>query len=192
MGSRHYSATLTLALAACATPQATTLDDFEATLAAQDSATVALTRWCDAHGIADPAEVRASPVVGERVAVPPSLRKTLQVSADAPLGYRHVRLSCGGTVLSEAHNWYVPGRLTPEMNHTLENTDTPFGRVAGPLGFTRERLASLRGAAPGCPEATILSHRAILRLPDGRPISALVECYTAENLAISRPARPAR
>ena len=103
--------------------------------------------------------------------------------ADAQLGYRHVRLACGTNVLSEAHNWYVPGRLTPAMNAALAATTIPFGKVAAPLGFRRERLDSKRGARPECPRGTILSHRALLRLPDGRPLALLVECYTRANLA---------
>ncbi|MGC1270482.1 MAG: hypothetical protein WA842_07805, partial [Croceibacterium sp.] len=85
-------------------------------------------------------------------------------------------------VLSQAHNWYVPARLTPEMNRTLATTETPFGTVVTPLAFRRERGASRRGAASECPPATILSHTAVLRLPEGRAISMVVECYTAANV----------
>lgn len=114
---------------------------------------------------------------------PADARALLQVPPAAPLGYRHVGLSCGGRTLSVAHNWYVPERLTPAMNATLAATRTPFGKVAAPLDFRRERLDSRRGARPECPADTILSHRALLRLPDGRPLALLVECYTRENLA---------
>lgn len=86
-------------------------------------------------------------------------------------------------MLSVAHNWYVPNRLEPHMNHTLETTDTPFGRVVGPLGFHRERLAEKRGRMAECPAGTVLSHRAVLRLADGRAISLVVECYTRANLS---------
>ena len=183
MASRLLPAALAFAIAACTTPHRASLGEFEAALAAQDSATLALTRWCDARGIADPPSVRALPVVGGRDTMPPGLDVLLQTAPDEPLGYRHVRLTCGDTVLSEAHNWYVPGRLTVEMNHTLESTDTPFGKVVGSLGFVRERLESVRVPAPGCPQETNLAHRALLKLPDGRPISLVVECYTPANLA---------
>ncbi len=99
-----------------------------------------------------------------------------------PLGYRHVRLSCGGKVLSQAHNWYVPARLTPEINRQLETTDIPFGKAIAPLGFERERLFGKRGTIEGCPKDTILIHQAMLRLSDGRPVSLVIECYTPENL----------
>ena len=170
-------------LPACVTaPQADLLGRFETVLASRDSATAALEQWCAARQIADPATVTARPAGG--AAVPPSKasRMLLEAASEVPLGYRHVRLTCGGQVLSEAHNWYVPSRLTPQMNRVLETSDAPFGKVVAPLGFTRERLASQRGAAPDCPADTILSHRALLRLPDGSPISLVVECYTPANL----------
>lgn len=169
-----------LALAGCAQPR---LRPFEQVLAAQDSATAALGEWCRTRGIAEPAQVRA---LADRAArKPPSsaVRSALGISGDEPVGYRHVRLVCGDKVLSVAHNWYVPNRLEPHMNHTLETTDTPFGRVVGPLGFHRERLAEKRGRMAECPAGTVLSHRAVLRLADGRAISLVVECYTRANLS---------
>lgn len=124
------------------------------------------------------ADTLATPAPAE----PADARRLLGLPADAPLGYRHVRLSCGKATLSVAHNWYVPARLTPAMNATLSGTRTPFGKVAAPLGFKRERLDARRGPRPECPADTILSHRALLRLPDGRPLALLVECYTRSNL----------
>ena len=159
-----------------------TLDAFEAALLASDSATQALSQWCTLHDIADAAQIRAITVQGGQGQAPSDLWDLLAVSVDEPIGYRHVRLVCGDTVMSEARNWYVPSRLTPEMNRTLESTDTPFGAVATSLGFSRTRLASHRGPFPGCPADTILSQRALLRLPDGRPLTLLVECYTSANL----------
>lgn len=180
MGSRPLAAALlALAVSACTTPA---LSRFEAALAAQDSATAALTGWCGANRIASPARITAQPVIGENRAEPPGLRGALAVGAGEPLAYRHVRLSCGSAVLSEAHNWYVPARLTPAMNAALAGGNTPFGTVAAPLRFTRERLEARRGALPGCPADTVLSHRAMLRLPDGQPLAVLLECYTPANL----------
>lgn len=179
---RGYAAALALLLAACSTPQSSLLARFEATLAAQDSATAALGQWCEARNIAEPAQIRAIPVVGSDRAATAQIRAVLGVDAAEPLGYRHVRLTCGETVLSDAQNWYVPSRLTADMNRQLETTQTPFGTVVAPLGFRRERGPAQRGAAPGCPADTLLSHSAVLRLPDGRAISTVVECYTPANL----------
>lgn len=165
-------------LAACANP---VLPRFEATLTANDSATAALEQWCAARAIAMPARITAS-VVDGGPGEPEDARALLGLGAGEPLGFRHVRLDCGGTVLSEAYNWYDPARLTAEMNATLATTRTPFGKVAAPLGFTRERLASVRGAKLGCPAGSVVSHRALLRLADGRGLALLVECYTRANL----------
>lgn len=165
-------------LAGCTTPR---LAEFERTLAAQDSATAALGQWCKARGIADPPVIRAEQVGGTPQ---PSgeVQDLLGDREDDALAYRHVRLLCGDRVLSEADNWYVPTRLTPEMNRILATTQTPFGKVVAPLGFRRERLSSIRGRAKDCPRGTVLSHRALLRLPDGKPLSVVTECYTRANV----------
>ncbi len=64
-------------------------------------------------------------------------RARLGLGPDEQVRYRHVRLACGDRVLSEADNWYVPARLTPEMNAALEGSDAPFGRVVRPLAPVR-------------------------------------------------------
>lgn len=137
--------------------------------------------WCAAEAIADPPVISARPIKGKDLPPSAETRRLLDVDANQVVGYRHVRLSCGARVLSTAHNWYVPGRLPTEMNQALDTSDTPFGKVIAPLHFTRERLASKRGAAQGCPRDTVLSHRALLRRPDGRPLSLVLECYTPAN-----------
>ncbi|MFO1254590.1 MAG: hypothetical protein U1E37_02870 [Sphingomonadaceae bacterium] len=155
---------------------------FEANLAAHASATAALQLWCDQRGIAPGSAITVEFVSGADALPPEEIRGTLGVGAGAPLGYRHVRLVCGTAVLSEAHNWYVPARLTPEMNRQLSESQVPFGRVAAALHFTREPLASTRRGDPGCPVGAISTHRALLRLPDGAPLALVVECYTEANL----------
>lgn len=122
-------------------------------------------------------------VPGPAMPLPRGARRLLGITAAEPLGFRHVRLACGTTVLSEAYNWYVPARLTAEMNATLESTHTPFGKVAAALGFSRTPLASHRGPAAGCPPDTVLANRGLLRLPDGRGLALVLECYTRANLA---------
>jgi hypothetical protein len=54
--------------------------------------------------------------------------------------------------------------------------------VVAPLHFTRERLAARRGRMAECPAGTVLSHRAVLRRPDGLAISLVVECYTSASV----------
>ena len=170
---------MALALSACAP----TLGRFERTLAANDSATAALGQWCALRGIAKPATIRALADRGASEAPSAATRAALGVSAEEPVTFRHVRLLCGTAVLSDAKNWYVPARLTPAMNTALLSSDTPFGTVVRPLGFHRERLEGRRGRAAECPAGTVLSHKAVLRLADGRGISLVAECYTAANLA---------
>lgn len=174
-------ALLPLLLLGAASPAAT-VDEFEQTLAAQDSATAALRQWCAARQLAPVPEIRATVVSGRTTSPPGDMKHILALKPDERLGYRHVKLSCGDKVLSVAHNWYATSRLTAEMNHRLDESDAPFGQVTAPLGFTRERLEGERGAADYCPAGTILSHRAMLRLPDGRGLAYVVECYTQENL----------
>ena len=176
-------AAASLSLAGCAhSAPDTVIAAFEANLAAHASATEALSGWCKARDI-DPAGQIVVQFVGDAdQPPPPGLRETLNISADAPLGYRHVKLVCGTAVLSEAHNWFVPARLSPEMNRQLAQTNVPFGKVAASLNFTREPISSARRGDPGCPAGAISTHRALLRLPDGQPLALVVECYTQANL----------
>lgn len=171
-----------LSLAACTTSHPLPLDAFETTLDANVSATEALTQWCKAHNMGNPPVIRAVQMAGDAGEQPSDIHDLLGLSEGGKVGYRHVRLVCGKTVLSEAHNWYVPARLSPEMNAILESTDTPFGKAVAALDFTRSKLASVRGGGAGCPVDTILMQRAVLSLPDGTPISLVQECYTSANL----------
>jgi hypothetical protein len=170
----------TLALGGCASSGSRAA--FERALSADHSATAALRGWCAARHIADPATILATPLPGPPQALPAGLRAALAIAPDEPLRYRHVALSCGGTVLSVAHNWYVPALLTAEMNRLLDSTPTPFGTVVAPLHFRREALPRTRKVDPDCPAGTILAHRAILRAASGLPISLVIECYARANL----------
>ncbi len=181
------------------------LQQLNADLLSHDSATLTLDRWCAAHQLASPAKIVAE--LDRAEAKPPSeeQRRLLQVGADERVVYRHVRLKCGERVLSEAENWYVPSRLTPEMNTALETSDVAFGRAVRPLDFRRRTLSAKlawsplpdgweRGArAPAedelRPPRTVIEHRAVLTLPNGMPFSAVVENYTAEVLAFREPDR---
>lgn len=176
------------------------IETLNADLLSHDSATLTLEGWCAEHRLAgDPASVPAR-ILARRVAdaqkpIPDELRARLGVDAAEPLRYRRVRLMCGVHVLSEADNWYVPGRLTAEMNRTLDTTDEPFGKVVKPLGFQRRTLhAELlwsplpRGwemsAATGAVHDDlqiphdVLRHSAVLYDAQLRPFSAVVETYT--------------
>ena len=181
------------------------LQTLNADLLSHDSATLTLERWCDVHRLASPPRIHADRVMGTDKSPTPEQRRELQVSPDEPLRYRRVRLRCGAVVLSEADNWYVPGRLTPDMNALLETTDTPFGKAVQTLHFQRHTLSAAllwhplpenwemnsRSAADRAatlqPPANLLEHRAILALPDGTPFSEVVETYTRNVLAFPLP-----
>ena len=166
----------------------------------------ALDRWCDAHHLASPAKIVAQRDRDARKDASADQRKLLGVTAGEPLRYRRVKLACGSHVLSEADNWYVPARLTADMNHQLDTTDIAFGRAVQPLHFQRRTLSATllwsplpegweTGSAP-LPDAAgkvlqiphaVLQHQAVLTLPDGTPLSEVIETYTDEVLAFPQP-----
>lgn len=170
---------LAAVLAAAPAPD---LDAFEDTLGQHDSATKALEQWCALRQIADPPRVRATNLGAAGNDPPPDVRRRLAITKEDRIALRHVRLSCGGTALSIAWNWYVPARLTASMRETLRTTDTPFGKAVAALNFRREPLETIPGRGENCPAGTISAHQARLVLPDGKPLAFMIECYTAANL----------
>jgi chorismate-pyruvate lyase len=183
------------------------LQTLNVNLLSHDSATLTLERWCDIHRLASPARIVAVRDPAGEKPVSPEQRRELGVSPAEPVRYRRVRLFCGTVELSDADNWYVPGRLTVEMNKLLDRTDIPFGKVVQALHFRRRTLSSTLLWAP-LPEGwemnpnpiapndasavltippELLQHRALLILPDGTPFSEVVETYTAGVLAFQAP-----
>lgn len=181
------------------------LQTLNADLLSHDSATLTLERWCDSHRLASPARIVAERVPG--VNQPPSerQRRELGVTATDPVRYRRVRLRCGAVLLSEADNWYVPARLTPDMNRLLETTDTPFGRAVQALHFQRHTIsarllwqplpegwemgpvAANQGGGELSVPAHVLEHRALLSLSDGTPVSEVIETYSSNVLDFPAP-----
>jgi len=172
------------------------LQTLNADLLAHDSATLTLERWCADHRLADPARIVARRLRDVDKPVPDDVRAKLAVGPDEPIGYRHVELACGGHVLSEADNWYVPGRLSADMNLRLNSTDEPFGKVVAPLHFRRRTLSAqllwsplpagwelavdpprFAGAELRIPQR-LLRHEAILYSDTQVPFSAVIETYT--------------
>lgn len=169
------------------------LQTLNAELLSQDSATAVLQALCDRR---DP---QAPRILASRVQVPDDLpaanaaRRQLGAAANEAVRRRRVELKCGDIVLSRADNWYLPGRLTAQMNTDLESTERPFGVVVRPLGFQRRTLSSrllFQPLPPGWEAAdpagfdvpvsvpaNVLQHRAWLQTPDGRPFALLVETY---------------
>jgi chorismate-pyruvate lyase len=184
------------------------LETLNAELLSHDSATVTLEHWCGEHRLAAPARVVAMRVDGIDKAPSADQRRELNVPDSEPVRYRRVRLSCGATVLSEADNWYVPSRLTAEMNKQLETTDTPFGKVVQQLRFRRRTLTAELlwhplpvgwemsgvhvpdGSGTLAVPAQVLEHRALLTLADGTPVSEVIESYTGNVLGFAFQSSP--
>jgi len=154
------------------------LQSLNANLLSHESATQTLTDWCAAHHLSTAGKITAQRVKDE---------------PGTPIRYRRVRLACGERVLSEADNWYLPGRLTPEMNRLLDETDSPFGVVVKSLAYQRHTLSAtllfhplpdgwdLAPPAAGAPGRLIiphalLQHEAVLTT-GGAPFSLVIETY---------------
>jgi hypothetical protein len=167
-------------------------------LLAHPSATAVLQALCDRRDGASP-PIRARKLqVTENADESVSVRRELGASDDEPVCHRRVELMCGDRVLSRADNWYLPNRLSDEMNARLIGSETPFGVVVAALAFTRSTLSTealydplasgweTRSEIETCPILSapedVLQHRAILRTPDGRGFSLLLETYTKQIL----------
>jgi chorismate-pyruvate lyase len=188
------------------------LQTLNADLLSHDSATQTLGQWCADHRLAAEPKIVAQRVPTAAPPVSEQLRRDLHAAPGDELRFRHVRLRCGSLVLAEADNWYVPGRLSAAMNAQLESSDVPFGVVVRELHFQRHTLAARllwQPLAPGwemraaparrtaesngelAVPAAVLEHRALLALPDGTPISEVVETYSGNVLAFPQAASAA-
>lgn len=186
-----------------------------ARILASSSATRALESWCADHELAPNPTVRAER--DPHTTKPPSPDTVARLKAEdlTDIRYRAVRLYCGDVLLSEADNWYVHTRLTPAMNHTLDTTDEPFGRVVAPLnprriqhgvhdlwpvlppGWENLRIDDLRRYAAIHQDLTrhddgrdLFRHTAVLhRSGDDLPISEVHETYQMGTLRNVLPPR---
>jgi len=165
-----------------------------ADLLSHDSATAVLQSLCDRRDSTSP-RIRArkvSIVDSEREFE--AIRHQMGAQDDVAVRHRRVDLMCGELVLCRADNWYLPDRLSDEMNAQLLVGETPFGVVVRALGFQRRTLSSKllfeplppewndrRAAAlepVASPPEDLLQHKAILQTRDGIPFSLLLETYT--------------
>jgi chorismate-pyruvate lyase len=152
------------------------------------SATATLERWCRDHRLASEPKIVARLVPGAVKTPSAEQRARLDVTDRDEVKYRRVELRCGSQTLSEADNWYVPSRLSAEMNRLLDTTDTPFGRAVAALEPYRRTIATQvlwngEGAAP----SALFEHRAVLYTRDHQPFSEVVEVYQRQVL----PSTPA-
>lgn len=188
------------------------METLNAEILGSSSATRTLEAWCATHAMAQRPVLKAVHLRDDKPA-DASVRQLLGVGAGDPVRYRHVQLTCGDHVLSDADNWYVPSRLTAEMNQVLDTTETPFGKVVAPLGPTRQTIAAdvlwkvlppgweLRPPPPDHPQQelaippVLFAHKAVLYDGARRAISLVDEHYTREVLAYgdkpdAAPSRP--
>ncbi len=113
--------------------------------------------------------------------------------------YRSVALKCGDLSLSIAENWYVPARLTPEMNAALAG-DTPFGAAIHPLTPSRRTLGIATQGEDATVAPYVLRQRALVIGGNGRPLAEVVEdlyagadrAAGAQALSASDPSSPQR
>ena len=183
-----------LALVACAVAPAgnalsppeprALIAELNADLLAHDSATETLRRWCARRHLADPPKIVAERLPGPDKPAGAEVRRLLHAAPGEEIRYRRVALACGDHVLSNADNWYRPGRLTAAMNAELDTTDHPFGLVVRPLGFHRVTLSAELLVSPGdrTVPSDVIRHRAVLETADGEPFSLVVETYTSHVL----------
>jgi len=166
-------------LAACASP--TQSPDFlaqelSAQILASSSATLTLEKWCADHAMAANPKIVARLVRGD---AKPASAETIERLGASDIKYRRVQLYCGAHLFSEADNWYVPSRLTPEMNRLLDETDTPFGKVVLPLAPYRRTFDSRMLQSP----TALFEHRAVLYNSAHLPIAEVRETYQRGALA---------
>jgi ketosteroid isomerase-like protein len=199
----------TQAPSAAADPLASRLDAFasiqalNAEILGSQSATATLESWCREHHLADPPRIVAHVVPGVHRTPSRDQLRHLDVGAPREVTHRRVRLQCGTHTLSEADNWYVPARLTADMNRSLETSDTPFGKVVAALQPYRRTFAVKvlwsDGTRP-IPDA-LFEHDAVLYTRDARPFSEVSEVYRRDLLdfapirdtgAVERELRAAR
>jgi len=181
------------------------IETLNAELLASKSATTTLETWCSDHHMAEAPKIVAKRAAEVEKPASAETRRRLSVSETERVKYRRVQLVCGAHVLSEADNWYVPGRLTEEMNRLLEETETPFGKVVAALhpfrrnfetkllwspllsGWEVGARAGEDAPAPPAPHA-LIEHRALLYGEDQRPFSEVDETYTSGVLEFTRAA----
>lgn len=166
---------------------ASRLRDLCGRLIAGPSATAVLERWCRERGAPQSLVAHALPVEARMPS--PAQRERLKLTNHDLVRYRRVRLTCGGRVLSEAENWYVPTRLTPAMNTRLDSSAVPFGRVVEALVPTRRNLGlrPLTGAdhpATAAAQEPLFAIEALLLRQDGLPLCEVAEVYLGVVLAL--------
>lgn len=183
------------------------MQTLNADILAASSATQSLETWCRDHKMAADTRIVARVIAGIDKRPTAEQLQRLQARRVSDVTYRRVELRCGTHVFSQADNWYVPSRLTAEMNTLLETTETPFGKAVQPLQPYRRTFAvtllwsplpagweqrrRVTGQPSGRAKALevpkeLFEHRAVLYTSDHQPFSEVHERYQGQLLAFSR------
>jgi chorismate-pyruvate lyase len=183
------------------------MQSLNAALLSGQSATTVLETWCADHKMADDPKLHAKFLSKELKPMTSGQRQRLEIGDDEAVKYRQVELSCGPHIFSRAENWYVPARLTPEMNQILDTTDAPFGRVVRDLLAYRQTFAvemfwhplpegwegnnpslPVDGPMPSLPiPEALFQHQALVLDKQRKPFAEVRETYTREILAFPAP-----
>ena len=188
------------------------MQTLNAEILSSPSATQSIEKWCRDHKMSDDPRIVARLVKGaDKVPTAEQLER-LQVTDGNEVKYRRVELRCGSHVLAEADNWYVPSRLTAEINELLETSETPFGKAVQalhpyrrtfavtflwsplPAGWEQDRRARSQPHHPRKLEIPkdLFEHRAILYTSDNKPFSEVNELYQGQIISFPRPRQSPR
>lgn len=174
-----------------------------------DSEKQTLEHWCVSHRLVSNPQIAIERVLDAEELPTEAQRKMLATAEKEPVRHRKVRVRCGSSVLLEADDWYLPSRVSPQVNALLEGTELPLQRAVQIAHFKRRTLSATLlwpqlpelgelGSAKGVTEsqaigplpARVLTHHVLLMLPDGRPFGEIQANYMGNVLAFPCPCLP--
>jgi hypothetical protein len=144
------------------------------------TATDTLLFWCHEYGLSHgPITVEVRQFFAPAV-VPDDVLPVLKLDPGDTIHYRQVQLMRGSLPLAAAENWYVPQRLSADMNDALIATNFPFGSVIAPLRPLRHTLAAnLQPYAE-----VILVHSAAILSQSGTVLAFVKESYFSDLVSL--------
>lgn len=155
--------------------------ELSARLIEGSTATGTLHAWCEEHRLSQ------GPITVVRLhhahapEPPEDVLVKLETRPGETVWYRRVQLVRGSLVLSDAENWFIPQRLSPEAADILAATDIPFAVAIAPLKPFRCTLSvSFPVPTQADFSKSVLEHEAVVLGEDGAPLAAAREKYRAE------------
>jgi hypothetical protein len=185
------------------------LQSLNVELLTSESEKETLARWCVSHRLVSNPQIAIERVLDAEELPTAAQRTMLDTSAKESVRHRKVRVFCGSAVLLEADDWYLPSRVSPQVNALIESTELPLERAVQIAYFRRRTLSAtllwpqlpeLRelGSEKGLTEsqaiqplpARVLTHHVLLMLPDGTPFGEIQANYMSNVLAFPCPSLP--